>query len=39
MTRAPLIGITSDVYFNEESRPPRETFILDSTNVRTLESQ
>jgi putative glutamine amidotransferase len=38
MTRVPLIGITSDVYFNEESRPPRETFILDSTNVRTLRA-
>lgn len=36
MTRAPVIGISTDVEFRPDARPPRNACFLDETNVRTL---
>jgi putative glutamine amidotransferase len=36
MKRAPVIGISTDVEFRSDARPPRNGYFLDSTNVTAL---
>lgn len=36
MSSAPVIGISADVEFRPDARPPRNSYFLDETNVKTL---